>query len=360
MAAGEPTRQQITRWRKYLANERAEAAVYRELAFRKEGEERGILLRLAEAESRHENYWRAKLGDHVGFPRKPELSTRLLGFMARHFGSVFTLALMQTAEARTPYSDDSDASDQIAADERVHSEVVRGLAARGREKMSGNFRAAVFGANDGLVSNLALVAGVMGSGVDSSFVLLTGISGLLAGALSMAAGEYVSVKSQNELLQASTPDQDTGKLAALLDVKTNELALVYRARGMDSVAAEDKAEAVMAEIHRGGEAPSADDTVDGPDTGVVGKALSAAISSFCFFATGALIPIIPFLFGASVATGAVVAVVLVSLALCFTGGIVGVVSGKPPLTRAVRQLVIGLGAAAVTYGLGAAVDQLMS
>ena len=116
----------------------------------------------------------------------------------------------------------------------------------------------------------------------------------------------------------------------------------------------------MAEIHRGGEAPSADDTVDGPDTGVVGKALSAAISSFCFFATGALIPIIPFLFGASVATGAVVAVVLVSLALCFTGGIVGVVSGKPPLTRAVRQLVIGLGAAAVTYGLGAAVDQLMS
>src|SRR5699024_2170488 len=81
--------------------------------------------------------------------------------------------------------DDEDASEQLAADERVHAEVVRGLAIQGREKISGNFRAAVFGANDGLVSNLALVIGVMGSGAPSSTLLLTGVSGLLAGALSM-------------------------------------------------------------------------------------------------------------------------------------------------------------------------------
>lgn len=355
----EPTREQLARWRKYLANERAEAAVYRELAGQKEGEEREILLRLAEAESRHEDYWREKLGSNIGFPKKPSFYTRFLGFMARHFGSVFTLALMQTAEARTPYLDDEDASDQIAADERVHSEVVRGLATRGREKMSGNFRAAVFGANDGLVSNLALVTGVLGSGVSSHYVLLTGISGLLAGALSMAAGEYVSVKSQSELLEASTPGQDTGQLAPLLDVKTNELALVYRARGMDSVEAEDKAEAVMARIHQDGEIPHDEDVGNGSDAGVIGKAWNAAISSFWFFATGALIPILPFLFGVSPQVGAVIAVVLVSAALCFTGGVVGIISGKPPFRRAMRQLVIGLGAAGATYVLGAFLDTLI-
>ena len=126
-----PTRAQINTWRRYLANERAEAAVYRELARKREGAEREILLELAEAESRHERYWRDKLGDYVGMPRQPDLNTRVMGFMAKHFGSVFTLALMQTAESRSPYIDDADASPQIAADERMHAEVVRALAARG-------------------------------------------------------------------------------------------------------------------------------------------------------------------------------------------------------------------------------------
>lgn len=226
----EPTKAQINRWRRYLANERAEAAVYRELARRKEGEEREILLALADSEARHEEYWRDKLGNYVGFPRQPDLQTRFMGVLAKRFGSVFTLALMQTAESRNPYLKDEDASPQIAADERIHAEVVRGLATRGREKMSGGFRAAVFGANDGLVSNLALVVGVMGSGVSSNMILLTGLSGLLAGALSMAAGEWVSVKSQGELLEASTPHPKAHTLLPQLDVNANELKLVYRAR----------------------------------------------------------------------------------------------------------------------------------
>ena len=112
----EPTPAQISKWRRYLANERAEAALYRELARKKTGEEREILLALAESESRHEQFWREKLGEYVGFPRNPDLNTRIMGFMARHFGSVFTLALMQTAESRSPYIKDEDASPQIAAD----------------------------------------------------------------------------------------------------------------------------------------------------------------------------------------------------------------------------------------------------
>ncbi|QCB28951.1 VIT1/CCC1 transporter family protein [Corynebacterium endometrii] len=367
-----PTKKQIQRWRQYLANERAEAAVYRELARKKEGEERQILLELADSESRHEEYWREKLGDEVGAPLRADLNTRMLGFMARHFGSVFALALMQSAEARSPYWEDEDASEQIAADERVHAEVVRALATRGREKMSGNFRAAVFGANDGLVSNLALVIGVMGSGVSSSVVLLTGISGLLAGALSMAAGEYISVKSQAELLEASKPAYEAPQIIGQLDLNANELELVYRARGMNGEAARAMAAEMLhfynshpddvheAHAHMVKGMPgmpahaSVDSGTETDDHAVIGEARFAALSSFLFFGTGAFIPIIPFIFGMGSGPGAVVALILVSIALMFTGGVVGVISGKPPLGRALRQLAIGLGAAGITYLLGLA------
>lgn len=358
----QPSRAQIRRWRRYLANERAEAAVYRELAHKRQGEEREILLHLADAEARHEEFWREKLGEYVGMPRQPDLGTRFMGFLAKRFGSVFVLALMQTAEARNPYVHDDDAPEQIAADERIHAEVVRGLAARGREKMSGSFRAAVFGANDGLVSNLALVIGVMGSGVSSNFILLSGVSGLLAGALSMAAGEYVSVKSQGELLDASTPHPKAHTLLPQLDVNANELVLVYRARGMSLEEAEAKAADVFSRLGPDQAAGTDHWGTAGQERSSqehVGSGVAAAASSFLFFAAGALIPILPFIFGATPGTGAVIALVLVSVALLFTGGVVGVLSGKPPATRALRQLAIGLGAAGVTYLLGLAFAPLL-
>jgi VIT1/CCC1 family predicted Fe2+/Mn2+ transporter len=199
----------IRRWRQRLADERAEAAVYRDLASRRTGEEQEILLALADAERRHEVHWLELLGDQVGKPRRGDIRTRFLGFLARRFGSVFVLALAQRAEARSPYENDADATAAMAADERIHEEVVRALAARGRNRLSGTFRAAVFGANDGLVSNLSLVLGISASGVSNQTVLLTGLAGLLAGALSMGAGEYVSVRSQRELLEASTPNPET-------------------------------------------------------------------------------------------------------------------------------------------------------
>src|SRR5690554_2012940 len=229
---------QLRRWRRYLAAERAEGAVYRDLASRRTGEEREILLALAEAERRHEQHWLNLLGNDVGKPARVGLRTRALNWAARRFGSVFVLALAQRAEARSPYETDEDATPTMAADERVHEEVVRGLAARGRNQISGTFRAAVFGANDGLVSNLALVLGVGATGVSNQYVLITGIAGLLAGALSMGAGEYISVSSQRELLTASSPRPQQGSEVAALDVDANELALVYRARGMDPGAAD--------------------------------------------------------------------------------------------------------------------------
>lgn len=340
----------LRRWRRYLADERAEAAIYRDLASRRTGEEREILLALAEAEGRHEAHWLELLGDQVGKPARIDLRTRLLGFLARRFGSVFVLALAQRAESRSPYDREADATDAMAADERIHEEVVRGLAARGRNRMSGTFRAAVFGANDGLVSNLALVLGISASGVSNQVVLLTGLAGLLAGALSMGAGEFVSVRSQRELLEASTPNSAAQSALPDLDVDANELALVYRARGMSPGDAESHATDVLASLSSGPPAVADGDDVDAHEE--IGTGLKAAISSFCFFASGAIIPVLPFLLGASGIPAVIIAAVLVGLALLGTGAVVGLLSGGPPLRRALRQLAIGYGAATATYLLG--------
>jgi VIT1/CCC1 family predicted Fe2+/Mn2+ transporter len=346
----EPSPSTVRRWRQHLADERAEAAVYRDLATHRTGEEREILLALAEAEGRHEAHWLNLLGDRAGRPRQPDLQTRALGLLARRFGSVFVLALAQRAEGRSTYDSDVDATATMAADERIHEEVIRGLAARGRNRLSGTFRAAVFGANDGLVSNLSLVLGISASGVANSVVLLTGLAGLLAGALSMGAGEYVSVRSQRELLQASTPDPEARSALPHLDLDANELALVYRARGMEP----EEAEAHAAEV-LGRPVP---DVADAPAVAevdeheAIGTGLGAALSSFCFFASGAVIPVLPYLFGLTGLTAVVVAAVLVGATLVATGAAVGLLSGASPLRRGLRQLAIGYGAAAVTYLLG--------
>jgi VIT1/CCC1 family predicted Fe2+/Mn2+ transporter len=331
----------------YLADERAEAKLYRQLASRRKGEEREILLELADAEGRHEKHWLTLLGDRAGKPRRTDLRTSLLVLFARAFGSVFVLALAQRAEARSPYEDDKDATSAMAADEAIHEEVIRGLAERGRNRLSGTFRAAVFGANDGLVSNLSLVLGVTAAGIPSGAVLATGVAGLLAGALSMGAGEYVSVHSQRELLDASTPSPDADRALKHLDVDANELALVYRARGMSK-----KAAAVHAAEVIGAPKGSLASGVKTESHEAIGTGFGAAASSFCFFASGAIIPIIPYFFGATGIVAGLIAAGLVGLALLGTGSIVGLLSGGSPIRRALRQLAIGFGAAAVTYLLG--------
>jgi len=275
------------------------------------------------------------------------MRTGLLVLLARVFGSVFVLALAQRAEGRSPYDTDVDATSQMAADEAIHGEVIRGLAERGRNRLSGTFRAAVFGANDGLVSNLSLVLGVTAAGIPAGAVLATGVAGLLAGALSMGAGEYVSVHSQRELLDASTPDPEADKALLHLDVNANELALVYRARGMSKKEATAHANQVL---RAPGSSLAEGVTTDANEA--VGSALGAAASSFCFFASGAIIPLIPYFFGATGLPAALVAAVLVGLALLGTGSVVGLLSGGSPGKRALRQLIIGFAAAGVTFLLG--------
>ena len=350
-----PTAADIRRWRQYLADERAEGSVYRDLAAKRSGEERDILLALAEAERRHEQHWLDLLGEHAGPARRPSWRNRAVGLLARRFGSVFVLALAQRAESRSPYSSDADATASMAADEAIHEEVVRGLATRGRNRLSGTFRAAVFGANDGLVSNLSLVMGMAASGVGIHVVLISGVAGLLAGALSMGAGEFVSVRSQRELLSASLPTQITLSAAPALDIDHNELVLVYLARGMSREAAEHRVAERMGlfscdcdpSLSLQPEKFRAED-----EHAAIGTAWGAATSSFCFFASGAVVPILPLIFGMAGAPALVLACVLVGIALVSTGAVVGLLSGTSPLTRGLRQLAIGFGAAAATYLLG--------
>ena len=352
----QPSEAQIRRWRRYLADEESEARIYRYLAQRAEGKDREILMQVAEAEKRHQQHWRDMLGEHVGKPVRPSLSSAFLQFMAKHFGSVFILAMAQMAESRSPYAEDPDATEEMAADEAIHEEIIRALATSGREKLSGNFRAAVFGANDGLVSNLALTIGITASGASSSMVLLSGIAGLLAGALSMAAGEFVSVRSQRELLDASQPTQVTLRVAGDLDIDANELELIYRARGMDEEAAHHRALERFGYLdcdcdpslsHRANE--------DGEEENVaLGTDIGAAAASFSFFASGALVPILPYIFGLSGLWAMLLSLLFVTMALGFTGGIVGLLSGSSPMRRGLRQILIGLGAAGITYLLGLA------
>ena len=356
----EPTRAQLKRWRKHLAEERMEARTYRDLSERRTGEERAVLLQLEEAERRHEEYWLARLGDHALPAPKPPLRTRAASVLAHLFGTIFILAMAQRAEQRSARDVDDDVPAHMQADEHIHAEVIRSLAAKSRETLAGTFRAAVFGANDGLVSNLALVLGVAATGMEPHVVLLTGVSGLLAGALSMAAGEWVSVRSQRELLDASIPDPDAHQAVPDLDVDANELALVFRARGESEEEAERHARQVFARLAKPATGESGAIAVraalGGPESDgagdQVGTPMKAALSSFMFFAVGAFFPLIPYLLGMTGLAAIVVAAVIVGVALLFTGGVVGILSGQSPLPRALRQLVVGFGAAGVTYLLG--------
>ena len=338
-----------------------EARTYRDLSERRTGEERAVLLQLEEAERRHEEYWLARLGDHALPAPKPPLRTRAASVLAHLFGTIFILAMAQRAEQRSARDVDDDVPAHMQADEQIHAEVIRSLAAKSRETLAGTFRAAVFGANDGLVSNLALVLGVAASGMEPHAVLLTGMSGLLAGALSMAAGEWVSVRSQRELLDASIPDPDAHQAVTDLDVDANELALVFRARGESEDEAERHAKQVFARLAKPatgesgaialraalGGSPESDGAGD-----QVGTPTKAALSSFCFFATGAFFPLIPYILGLTGVAAITVAAAIVGVALLFTGGVVGILSGQAPTPRALRQLLVGYGAAGVTYLLG--------
>jgi VIT1/CCC1 family predicted Fe2+/Mn2+ transporter len=214
---------------------------------------------------------------------------------------------------------------------------------------SGALRAAIFGVNDGLVSNAALIMGFAGAAQSRTVILLAGISGLLAGAFSMGAGEYISMRVQREVLERLL-HLEAHELGTEPDEEREELAQIYERKGLPPDLADRVATELMRDPAVALDTHAREELGIDPDEGL-GSPWGAALSSFGTFAGGALVPIVPFLF-LSGATAAVLSIALTGAVLLVVGGLTSRLTGRPTIVSALRMFAIGMGAAAITYGVG--------
>lgn len=221
----------------------------------------------------------------------------------------------------------------------------------------GNLRAAVFGVNDGLLSNASLILGVAGAGVDARYVLTSGVAGLLAGALSMAAGEYVSVRSQREMYEYQI-GLEREELEEYPDEEAEELALIYAARGMELDAARALAQTLIKDPKNALDVLAREELGLNPDD--LGSPWGAARFSFVSFAIGALLPLTPFIAGATLATGTLTAAALTLIALFGIGLALSLFTGRNAFRGGFRMMAIGLVAGAATFLIGRALGALIA
>lgn len=212
----------------------------------------------------------------------------------------------------------------------------------------GNLRAAVFGVNDGLVSNAALIMGVAGATQEPKIVLITGMAGLLAGAFSMAAGEYVSMRSQRELFEYQIA-LEREELEEYPIEEQEELALIYKARGLSKQQADEVAAGLMKNSEQALDTLAREEL--GLNPGELGSPWGAALSSFIAFAAGGMVPLLPFLFGAG--PYLLTAIVMVTGAALFgVGATLSLFTGKPAWWSGLRMVLIGGAAGLATYLIG--------
>ena len=221
---------------------------------------------------------------------------------------------------------------------------------RHRDVQGGNARAAVFGVSDGLVSNVALILGIAGASTDGSLVRLAGVSGLLAGAISMAAGEWGSVRAQNELIDHEL-EVERRSLAVNPEAETRELAAIYRQRGLDAEQAEQVAEGLMTDPEVALDVHAREELGVAP--GGMSNPVTVALSSFFAFAIGAVVPLVPWFFTDG-ADATVASVVLATLAAAVVGWLVGSLTERSRLRAAMRQVLVAAMACGATYVIGTA------
>ncbi|HZF26954.1 MAG TPA: VIT1/CCC1 transporter family protein [Steroidobacteraceae bacterium] len=226
---------------------------------------------------------------------------------------------------------------------------VEQIGLRHRRISGSNLRAAVFGVNDGLVSNTSLIMGVAGSGVASGLILPAGVAGLLAGALSMAAGEYVSVRSQREMYEYQI-GLERDELEEYPEEEAEELALIYNARGMELGRAREASRQIMADPQQALQALAREELGINPDD--LASPWGAAISSFISFAVGALLPLLPFLVGVPFERGLVITAASSAIGLFAVGMAISLFTGRAAWRSGARMVLIGAGAALVTWLIG--------
>jgi VIT1/CCC1 family predicted Fe2+/Mn2+ transporter len=365
-----PTPRDVRRYRANWQEEIDSAARYRAMADGERDTGRAQVYRdLAGVEEKHAGFWEKRLTDAGAPPGPRRLSTRarILIWLARRFGPESILATVAADEyaGRSGYDSQAEtAGTGMRSQERLHARLLGSLAARGRgasgaelgrlegrhRAVGGNaLRAAVLGANDGLSSNLSLVMGVAGAATDQRAVILAGVAGLIAGAASMALGEWISVTSSRELAEREL-ETERSEIELEPEDEREELELLYRAKGLDPA----EARALSTEIISRPEA--ALDVLAREELGLDPEELGgspwiAAGTSFVLFAFGAIIPLVPFLLARG--TAAVLwSVGLSAVALFAIGAAITLFTGRGVLRTGSRQLILGLGAAAVTYGIG--------
>lgn len=364
-----PTAADIRRYRRNLQEEIDGQTLYVLLAEAEDDPNlRRVFERLADSEKRHIDLWQGKLreaGATIPTPR-PGVQVRVLGWLARRFGTGFVTPIVERMElnAVTMYDDQPEAiAEGLPGSERSHARLFQELGRQpgegvdvarleGRHRSaSGNaLRAAVLGANDGLVSNLSLVMGVAGADPGREFVALAGIAGLLAGAISMALGEWISVLSSREAYNRQV-EIEREELEMNPEEERAELVLIYQAKGLSEEAARITADRVFENRE------TALDTLVREELGMsednVASPTVAAGTSFLLFAVAALLPAFPWFFadgglaiGLSLGLGAV--------GLFALGAAVTLWTGRSALYSGARQLALGLAAAGITYGIGTA------
>jgi VIT1/CCC1 family predicted Fe2+/Mn2+ transporter len=387
------------RYLRYLTTERGAAKMYRELARLTDGDRAEALNELADIEDQHAAHWAEQLKSSGVEPPADDGSLdpddQALLARARKLSLAAVLPDLEQAErdAQGVYDNEPAAPASMVADERIHEQVLARLRAESsdgptdsqtqslpakeqptagsastrpaqspddvravlnnseswhRTDKSGSLRAVVFGASDGLVSNTALVMGFAGSGIASGTVLFAGIAGLLAGAFSMGAGEYVSVASQRDVF-AREIAMEAEELREKPEEEQRELELLYRAKGLSRAAAKQTAEQIMSDPDTALDTLAREEL--GLDPQALGQPIRVAASSFAAFTIGAAVPVIPYFF-LSGTTAMILAIVLAAIALVLVGGTVGRLSGLGVTRSATRQLLIGGGAAAITFVIG--------
>ena len=359
------------RFRANLQGEVDSAALYRTLAKAETNPDIAkVYDKLASIEEAHAEFWKSRLrvsGSTV--PNLgPDFRTRALRWLARRFGPQFVLPAVNTLEQLDSgqYDKQPDAvAAGLPATERSHARIIRALAGsdpqglmdgtlariEGRHRgMGGNaLRASVLGANDGLCSNLSLVMGVAGAALNAHAILVTGLAGLLAGACSMAMGEWLSVNTARESNQRQI-DVEAAELEEVPDEEKEELALIYQAKGLPEKEAKALAERLIANK------ATALDTLVREELGIDpndlgGSPWTAGVASFFLFTLGAIFPVAPFFFLTG-SQAVLASLALSGLALFSIGAGTTLFTGRGILFSGIRQLLIGYTAAGLTFGIG--------
>ena len=355
----------ISRYRANYIVEKDGIALYRAMAAAERDHKRAeIFEKLAQNEERHAQRW-ARLIEAAGADvpvHRPSARVHLLGWLARRFGTNRVIPIISSLEARDEagYMQQPEA-EGLPAEERAHSRTLWMMSGGGSgvEAIAGterwhlmsrasSLRAAVFGLNDGLVSNFSLVMGFAGAAAQSEYILLAGVAGLLAGSFSMAAGEYVSVSAQRELFEQQIA-MEKQELEMSPKEEEEELALIYQAKGIPEEQARSLARRIITNPKTAIDTLAREEL--GLDPSQLGSPWIAAGSSLLAFVIGASIPVVPYLFTSGrAALGASGA--LSCLALFGVGALISIFTARGPLVSGLRMLGIGLLASAVTYGVG--------